>query len=165
MDFYISDLHNGDSNIITYEHRPFKDINHMKDVLISNWNSKVSDCDNVWILGDIGNIEILRELKGIKKIILGNHDNINNIKTNFPDIQVYDYPIMVGALWLSHEPILYMPKELPYLNIHGHIHSFNYGIGNTWEEGKRHFNVSVEKINYTPISRDEIIKLLKYKEC
>ena len=163
MDYYISDLHNGDINIITYEHRPFKDVKHMRDILISNWNNKVSDSDNVWILGDIGDIEILTQLKGNKRIVLGNHDNLEEIRNNFPDIKVYDYPIMVGPLWLSHEPILYMPKESPYLNIHGHIHSFNYGIGNTWEEGRRHFNVSVEKINYTPISTEEIAKKLKYK--
>lgn len=34
---------------------------------------------------------------------------------------------------------------MPYINIHGHIHSNNY-------DGSQHINVSVEQINYTPIS-------------
>ena len=165
MDFYISDLHNDDSNIIIYEHRPFKDTKHMRKILVANWNSKVTNDDTVWILGDIGNPEILRDLNGNKKIVLGNHDKLDKIKSICPEIEVYNYPIMVGPLWLSHEPILYMPKESPYLNIHWHIHSFNYGIGSTWEEGRRHFNVSVENIGYAPISKQEIIERLKYKEC
>lgn len=164
MDYFISDIHNEDENIIIYEHRPFVDSKEMRDIIIKNWNNTVSDNDTVWILGDIGNPDILNSLKGQKKIILGNHDNKDFLIKNFPEIPIYDYPIMVGPLWLSHEPILYVPKEVPYLNIHGHIHSFEYGVGNNWSNGKRHFNVSVEKINYTPISSEQIKEKLKYKE-
>ena len=71
---------------------------------------------------------------------------------------------MVDSMWLSHEPIGYMPPEIPYINIHGHLHRFDYGlVGRTWGEGNRYFNVSVEKINYTPISSDEIISAIKYR--
>ena len=70
---------------------------------------------------------------------------------------------MVNGLWLSHEPITFMPKECPYLNIHGHLHSLIYGTEDrTWKGGNRYFNVSVERINYTPISLEEITNLLKY---
>ena len=138
MDYFISDIHNLDSNIITYEHRPFKDVYEMRKTIIENCNNIIKEHDTLWILGDIGNPEILKELKGNIKIILGNHDNKESIlKVRF-DIEIYDYPIMVGPLWLSHEPILYMPPEIPYLNIHGHIHSFQYGKGIYWENGRRH---------------------------
>ena len=66
---------------------------------------------------------------------------------------------MVNGLWLSHEPITFMPKECPYLNIHGHLHSLIYGTEDrTWKGGNRYFNVSVERINYTPISFTGLLK-------
>ena len=53
---------------------------------------------------------------------------------------------------LSHEP-LYVNKNMPYCNIHGHIHSLEY-------DSKHYFNVSVECINYKPINFEEIKKLV-----
>ena len=161
--FFIADFHIGDENIIMYEHRPFKDIHEMRKTIVTNWNNKVTDDDTVYLLGDIGDIFILNELKGKIIIITGNHDNYYHIKDVFPGIEISKYPIMVGPAWLSHEPIGYMPPEIPYINIHGHIHRFNYGLlDRTWNGGNRYFCASVEQINYTPISIDEIKELIKY---
>ena len=164
MDFFVADLHNKDENIIQYEHRPFKDVFEMRNVIIENWNKTVTNDDTVYLLGDIGDIEILKHLNGKIIIVAGNHDNVNRIRACYPNIEVVAYPIMVGPLWLSHEPIGYMPPEIPYLNIHGHLHRFNYGLlDRMWNSGNRYFCVSLEQINYTPISRDEIIKRIGYK--
>ncbi|MCQ2975524.1 MAG: hypothetical protein MJ211_12050 [Bacteroidales bacterium] len=161
MDFFISDLHNMDQNIITYEHRPFNNVESMRDTIINNWNSKVNDNDSVFLLGDIGNLEILNFLKGKISIILGNHDNKEQILSLYPKIEVFPYPILKGFLWLSHEPIMSLYPECPYLNIHGHLHRFNFGLlDRKWSDGNRYFNVSVEQINYTPISIDEIAEKL-----
>ena len=85
------------------------------------------------------------------------------LKKYYPSIEVSKYPIMVDGLWLSHEPITYIPPECPYLNIHGHLHNLNYGLlGKTWNEGNRYFNVSVEQIDYTPIFIEEIAKKIEY---
>lgn len=162
--FFIADLHIGDKNILTYEHRPFKNLKDMKKTIVDNWNKVVSEDDTVYLLGDIGDIFILNELKGKIIIVAGNHDDVNRIKEIFPCIEINTHPIMVGPLWLSHEPIGYMPPEIPYLNIHGHTHRFNYGLlDRTWEGGNRYFCVSVEQINYTPISQEEITKLIQYE--
>ena len=64
----------GKKNIITYFHRPFKNLMQMRNTIIYNWNSKISYDDNVYFLGDIGDISILGELKGKITIVLGNHD-------------------------------------------------------------------------------------------
>ena len=146
---------------ITDEERRRNAENTLNELLQQDVIPVVNENDTVWIVGDIGNPEILSFLNGRKKIILGNHDDKEKLKS-IDNLDIYDYPIMVGPLWLSHEPILYMPPESPYLNIHGHIHSFTYGKGTYWKDGRRHFNVSVENINYTPISADEIKKILKY---
>lgn len=169
MDYFISDLHIDDSNIIMYEHRPFATLEDMKAIIVKNWNATVTDRDNVYLLGDIGkSTDILNELQGNITVVMGNHDK--DIYTDLVKLQqngnisLYDKPIMInGCLWLSHEPIGYMPPECPYLNIHGHLHRFNYGlIGRKWKDGNRYFNVSVEQINYTPISLEDIGKQLEY---
>lgn len=161
MKYFIADLHNMDKNIIAYEHRPFKNVEEMRNTIIKNWNNKVTDDDEVYLLGDIGNPEILEHLKGKIIIVLGNHDDINKIPKRY---EINKHPIMIGAYWLSHDVIGYMPPECPYLNIHGHLHRFNYGLlERTWEAGNRYFCVSVEQINYTPISEKEIAEKLEYK--
>lgn len=164
MKYFISDLHIGDQNILTYEHRPFSSLDEMRKTIVNNWNTRVEDTDPVYLLGDIGDISVLEELKGNIIIVCGNHDNDKKIKKEFPYIEVNTHPIMVDSMWLSHEPIGYMPPEIPYINIHGHLHRFDYGlVGRKWADGNRYFNVSVEKINYTPISFDEIRKAIEYK--
>lgn len=164
MKYFIADIHNKDENILTYEHRPFSSTEEMRNTIINNWNNQVTDEDEIYLLGDIGDIEILGELKGKIIIVTGNHDNAEEIKARYPHIEVNTHPIMVGYLWLSHEPIGYMPPEIPYLNIHGHLHRFNYGlVGRKWKDGNRYFCVSVEQINYTPISEEEIAKSIEFK--
>lgn len=50
--FFTSDTHFGHANIINLCNRPFKDVNHMNNMLVENWNSVVSDDDTVFHLGD-----------------------------------------------------------------------------------------------------------------
>lgn len=163
MKYFIADLHIEDANILTYEHRPFKSLQDMRKTIVDNWNKTVTDDDEVYLLGDIGDISVLSELKGHIIIVCGNHDNADEIEKAFPDIEINRHTIMIDNMWLSHKPIGYMPPEIPYINIHGHLHRFDYGFpGRKWKDGNRYFNVSVEKINYTPISFDRIVELIEY---
>ena len=50
--FFTSDTHFGHANIINLCKRPFKDVNHMNDMLVENWNNVVTDDDTVFHLGD-----------------------------------------------------------------------------------------------------------------
>lgn len=166
--WFIGDMHFFHHNIIGYEDRPFKDIYEMNKTIIDNWNSVVKKNDRVFVLGDVAlkPREMGREyyakelslimaiLNGRKILIKGNHDHENaEYYRNLGFENVSDYPIIVcGFLILSHEPI-YLEKRTAYRNIHGHIHSKKYDSG--------HFvNVSVEIINYKPISLGEIRKIL-----
>lgn len=162
MVYYISDLHNYDKNIMMYEHRPFSDCEEMRKTIITNWNNTVSHNDEVFLLGDIGDPEIIKELSGKISIVIGNHDNIDELKEMYPHIDIYRYPIIVGFMILSHEPMISLPPESPYLNIHGHIHRSYYGIVGSWEDGRRHFNASVEPNNYTPVSSTQIADIIQY---
>ena len=80
MVFFTSDLHLGHRNIIRLCNRPFSSIDEMDECLIEKWNKKVTNADTVYILGDLmfrnekPPEEYLRQLRGKKHLIIGNHD-------------------------------------------------------------------------------------------
>lgn len=49
MNFYISDLHIGHENVIRFDNRPFANADEMNDTIFSNWNSRVTRDDTVFI--------------------------------------------------------------------------------------------------------------------
>ena len=179
MEFFTADLHFDDENIIKYYHRPFKDVDEMNQRLIDNIVEKFKTCKTdyyptqanpikFFILGDFGNEDYLYKILDrlideelwIEMIVVkGNHDK-NYLLGNdrYVGVEFSRYPIMYNGLWLSHEPITYMPSECPYLNIHGHTHNLRYGNGGSWADGNRYYNVSVENTHYYPISLDRIKK-------
>ena len=78
--YFTSDWHLGHSNSITYDNRPFKDVDHMNRVIINNYNSCVHEGDTCYFLGDMGFTQsdsfakMIAELNGTKILIRGNHD-------------------------------------------------------------------------------------------
>ena len=110
--FYISDMHIGHQNVLRHDNRPFTDINHMQAVMTANWNSTVSDSDEVYILGDFAwknaqGLEMLSQLRGKKYLILGNHDKpTEEMKACFQWVK--DYAVIQDdetQVVLSHYPI------------------------------------------------------------
>lgn len=159
--FVISDHHFYHKNVIRYEDRPFKDLEHMKKMLIKNHNSVVTNNDVVFFLGDVSftnkekTKEIITQMYGHKILIRGNHDTKSrNWYLDVGFAEVIDYPIIYkGYFILSHEPA-YLNDKVPYVNIHGHTH------GKSMSESY-YVNVSVEQINYTPVDLDDIIEKIK----
>lgn len=82
MNYYISDLHLGHKNALTFDERPFENVDQMAHVIISAWNSKVAQDDDVYVIGDFQYRDekspewYLNQLKGHKHLIIGNHDNL-----------------------------------------------------------------------------------------
>jgi calcineurin-like phosphoesterase family protein len=166
MVYIWSDLHLGHSNIIKYGERPFQNIEEMDDALINNWKKIIKPKDIIINLGDFAFKQtriylnkLVNELPGYKILILGNHDRKKSMSF-WMDVgfnEVYKYPIIyVEKYILSHEPVQ-MIENMPYINIHGHIH--NKKIKN-----KNQINVSVEQTNYKPISFKKIIKIKNNKK-
>lgn len=100
MIFYTSNLHFGHANAIKFDDRPFADVDEMTAGLIHNWNGRVGKNDTVCILGDFSfrlkdPEPILARLKGHKRLILGNHDQVimgsEKLQSYFDDIQKMDY--------------------------------------------------------------------------
>ena len=45
MIYYIADMHFGHKNVLRFDNRPFADTELMDEVLIHNWNERVTDED------------------------------------------------------------------------------------------------------------------------
>lgn len=77
--YFTSDLHIGHEKSIEFDQRPFRNLDHMHEVLINNFNSTVRMYDICYFLGDVGfggdiTKQVIRELNGSKILIMGNHD-------------------------------------------------------------------------------------------
>lgn len=159
--FLISDMHFGHSRIIEYENRPFKKVEDMDAEIIKNWNDTVHRDDIVFVLGDVSfyskekTKSIILYLRGRKSLILGNHDT-GRSESFWKDAGfefVSKYPICIdGFYWLSHEP-MYLSSAMPYVNIHGHIHSKTMS---TEKMPNQYVNVSVEQVGYKPVDFENI---------
>ena len=153
--FFISDTHFGHKNIIDYENRPFRDCDHMQVELIKRWSEAVGKRDMVYFLGDLSFLSlektahIVAMLNGRKLMVIGNHDAKSPEAYRQMGFEfVSKYPIIVDDFFIcSHAPV-YVNDNMPYVNIHGHLHSKKL-------DGQ-YFNVSVENIDYRPILFDDI---------
>lgn len=160
MIYVIADTHFGHKNIIEYENRPFKDTKEMDITLINNWNSVVDKNDTVLHLGDVffcnteRQFKIMNQLNGKKILIKGNHDKATKTKYNRLGFTSVHKEFYIDNLLFTHKP----KSVKKYFNIHGHIHS---NIDDY--DDNKHLCVSVEMINYTPISLDEIKNIIKIK--
>lgn len=137
--FFISDLHFNHENIITFDHRPFRDHTHMYYSLIARWNNVVGPNDTVYILGDFhwsGEpkevLKVLNKLNGNKRLIKGNHDRYTQsplVKNAFAQyIKDYDEIEVDGRrVVLSHYPIASWKHmrgdgNAATIHLYGHVH-------------------------------------------
>jgi calcineurin-like phosphoesterase family protein len=164
--FFTSDIHFFHENVIRFCNRPFGSVEHMNETLINNWNMVVGEKDHIWVLGDVsfGSVPdtegVLKQLKGIKHLVVGNHDRKGSAEKLFNrDWNKYfvdkaDYlrlKVDKQKLVLCHFP--FASWERGYINLHGHLHNLA-GYKNKW----RQWDVGVDANNYTPILLEDVVK-------
>jgi len=175
MIYFISDTHFNHKGTLKWadgKNRNFPDIQTMNQTIINNWNSIVKIEDTVYFLGDFAfktsktyAETIFWELNGKKHLIKGNHDY--NIASKFincwesiSDIKQVDFINDKGCIQeiiLCHYPMLsWRHKNQGAWHLHGHTH----GSLQELNKNTNRMDVSVEAINYTPISIEEVIKKL-----
>jgi calcineurin-like phosphoesterase family protein len=151
--FVISDHHLGHANIIDYCDRPFKSVEEMHEYMIMKHNSVVKPTDQTYFLGDVAfhnkTLPLLNRFNGKKVLIKGNHDKLTlrEYMKYFKDVRGSH---LIDGVLLTHIPV--HPCELEHrfkLNAHGHMH-------NSFVDDIKYFNCCVEKLDYTPISIDEL---------
>lgn len=152
-----------DGKFLRYE---FANAEDCDEAMIDRHNAVVKDNDRIYMVGDIcfhkRDIYLLSRMKGRKVLIKGNHDilELKDYLPYFDDIRgVHQFAGMV----ITHIPV--HPASLGRwgFNVHGHLHYNEVkkldAKGNETEiADPRYFNVSVERINYTPISLEELKK-------
>lgn len=169
--FFASDHHFHHKNILTFKDadnnplRVFDDVEEMNTHMVESHNRVVRPSDKVYFLGDVSmsrnakGLEILGRMQGEKILVKGNHDlcTANQYLKYFKDIRgSHQFDGMI----LTHIPI--HPESLARwgLNVHGHLHSnqvmLHNAAGQVLGPDPRYFNVSMEQINYTPISLEEV---------
>ena len=159
-------------NILKLCERNFESIEQMEQALIENWNNKVKEKDDIYILGDFGFFknpdevnDVLSKLNGKKHLIIGNHDNYlkqGRDKLNFESIDNYKKLKHEGMEFiLSHYPIFEWDGFFRNsVMLHGHIHSGTKGKEQLKFLG-RIYDVGVDANNMTPVSIKEIIDKFK----
>lgn len=136
---YIADWHYGHENCLHFDNRPFKNVEEMNAALVANWNSVVEADDIVYVLGDMfwckssEALPILRQLKGTKFLIKGNHDRSNDGKfvKQFAKITEYLEVDDDGQkIVLCHYPIpCYKNHFYGWAHLYGHVHtSFEWNM-------------------------------------
>jgi calcineurin-like phosphoesterase family protein len=157
--FFSADLHFFSKNIIKYCNRPFSSVEEMDEALISNYNSKVTNKDTIYLLGDLiwGHLnyaKYLSRLNGQKHLILGNHDNKQCYKKMQIDGLIQSMSQQKGItidnkyIWMCHYPMRSWNRSF-----HGSYHLYGH-CHNTIEDYGLSTDVGVDKWNYSPVSFD-----------
>lgn len=141
MNYYTSDLHFGQKSLLKngkYKERPYETLEEMQKELIQNWNRKVTNGDHVYILGDVGKrgyenmcVECLAQLKGSKHLILGNHDDVSDLRVRQQFVEICDYKKLTDnfggksySLVLCHYPIMMWDgQRRGTILLYGHLHN------------------------------------------
>lgn len=160
--YLISDLHFSHKGM-AQNYRKFQDEHYHDEHIIDQWNRIVRNKkDLVLILGDItmeksSPYYLLDRLNGRKKVILGNHDQIQHVPELMKYVESVAGMMEYKGHILTHCPI--HPDELRSWgkNIHGHLHN-NY-VMNGEIRDNRYINVCCDVLDYKPRMLEELLKL------
>lgn len=171
MIYFTSDVHFGHEDIVKLYGRPFPSVEDMDETIIQNWNSRVCETDEVYILGDLmfraekPAHEYLERLNGKKHLIVGNHDNDwlgqSGVARYFESVSTLT-SISDGErrLVLCHYPMMtWDGKYRGAYHIYGHIHENKRG--EYWpllETMKDSLNAGMDVNNFRPVTFDELVE-------
>jgi calcineurin-like phosphoesterase family protein len=165
--FLTSDLHLGHKNICVFTNfdgskvRPWDDVDEMNEAIIANWNSVVKVHDKVYVLGDVvmnkKYLPLMDRLNGSKRLIRGNHDIFPTKEYLKYFTEIYGVRVLSDMI-LSHIPLHNDCITARFnVNVHGHLHNNDLN-------SPLHFNVCLERTNFTPISIEDLRLQIQRKE-
>lgn len=163
--FIISDTHFGHAAILGFKNldgspvRDFASVAEMDEAMVSRWNAVVRPQDHVYHLGDVSmrreHLATVGRCNGHKRLVRGNHDIFRTKDYLKYFDEIYGLRVLDKILF-SHIPV--HPESLGRFdaNVHGHVHGLPQGT-----YGPRYYNVSVEVLDYTPISLEDLKKRIE----
>jgi len=147
----------------------------MNSALIKNWNSRVTNNDHVYIIGDLyyggrdaagldEAVATVKKLNGILHLVAGNHD--------FPYLKNMDYHYLFADTdqirYLKHEGKNIFLCHYPLAewsgfyrgswHVHGHIHNQKSEAYQYMAGTESALNAGVDICDFMPVTFDELIK-------
>lgn len=158
--WFTSDHHFDHKRIIELCNRPFSSVEDMNEHMIIEWNSVVSDEDIVYHLGDFSKYhqdKFLKELKGIKHLVRGNHDwNLSDEWASVNDL--IDIRVDDKMVTLCHYAMkTWNASHYGSLHLFGHSHGKMPGTSQSCDVG-------VDCWGFRPISLDQAIRRMKNED-
>jgi calcineurin-like phosphoesterase family protein len=158
--FVISDTHFGHANILNFQRedgsplRDFSCAEEMDQHIVDKWNSTVRPQDHVYHLGDVAmrkeHLSTVKRCNGHKRLVRGNHDIFRTKDYLEYFDEIYASRVLDGLIF-THIPIHINSLGRFTANVHGHTHTMPQGTF-----GPNYYNVSVEMMNYTPVSLEDL---------
>lgn len=149
----------------------------MTEKLLDLHNERVKPEDHFYNLGDVTMIrggalqqqqlcDMVRKFNGHKRLIMGNHDHFPveaYVRAGFEKVMAMQ---MFDNIRFTHIPIHPQSMGSAIANVHGHIHDTPSPPPVVSKDDKRsvvkpYINISMEMINYKPISLEEVKDLIK----
>lgn len=169
--YFTADTHFYQQRTLELSRRPFRDVNEMNLMLISNWNKKVPENGIVYHAGDFMDPTQIDKLPtllsnlnfGELHWVLGNYDR--NVETAIRDV----------VAKMDRKVVLYTPEQPCHVDINGHkfrivhepngfvyaedddvtyLYSHIHGRSFTKRNG---FDVATDYHNFTPLSEDDVL--------
>lgn len=167
--YFSSDWHLDHHNILKYDDRPFKDVFHMNQVILNNYNHKVTSKDNFYYLGDFcfntKNTEhYLSQMNGNKFFIKGNHDKKDTIKLyekygtylgELCEIEIYKQKIVLCHYAMK----VWNKSHRGSWHLYGHSHHSLLD-----DKHSLSFDIGINGHNYEVLEFKEIEKIMNNKE-
>jgi len=163
--WFTADFHLSHKNIIKYCNRPFKDVEQMDTVILTNLETSLESGDTLYYLGDLTfkeetGKEFFKRFKDLKiYYIIGNHDNPKVLKiaeqycisiSNLIDIEIEDISITLCHYAMR----VWNKSHFNAWQLYGHSHGTLNPIG-------KQYDVGVDNNMFKPISLTELIRIMK----
>ena len=152
--FFTSDTHFNHTNIIRFCSRPFKDVEHMNETLIANWNRVVGPDNIVFHLGDF--------------CLGGSAENLRQNYTKYFELITMQMYIEVDKqkIYLNHCPFLcYSGSYDDTWQLFGHVHTSRNNIGKDKPRLQMLFStqydVGVDNNDFTPVSFAQVKAIIE----
>lgn len=151
---FTADTHFGHANIIRFCDRPYKDVNHMDEMLLLNWNEVVGQDQVVFHLGDFSfkgkrNIpNLLNRLNGKVILIRGNHDHSGDLK-HFDEVHdLAEVEVERQRIIMCHYAMkVWNHSFRGSWHIYGHSHGT---LAKDWN--RKTTDIGVDSWDYQPVS-------------
>ena len=178
--FFIADLHFGHRDVLSFDKRPFRDVEEMETEMIRRWNAKVLEGDHVFVIGDMfGGVntahagEIVHALNGRIHLIRGNHDPKGEVfESLFEEVEV-SKQIQVRVRGEKQRVVMrhrllpvFKGSDEGVVQLYGHTHDSLISrvedeyirIMNWLGFPLQAFNVGASRMDYEPKTLEEILE-------